>query len=209
VEALLKAGAAVNAANADGVTSLMVACYQQQQEAACRSRIVAALLAAGAAVNAANRKGGTALLLAADLGTADVVAALLQAGADVNADCLRDTALALAAEAGALETVRQLLRAGAAVDAADGKGTTALHKAIAPRSVPTTHPGHAEVVAELLKAGAGTCVSNAAGITALHIAARRPSSSIMQQLLAAGAQPNAAAFGESERSNQPLSAHAV
>jgi ankyrin repeat protein len=100
------------------------------------------------------------------------VAVLLSAGANVHAaDSAGNTALAVTAEAGALETVRLLLQAGAAVNAASLDGTTPLQRAIAPRSVPPTHPGHAAVVAELLKAGAKASMADADGATPLHFAA--------------------------------------
>lgn len=81
VEALLRSGADVNAANTLGSTPLMVASGKGDLE------IVERLLAAGANVDVADRDGRTALMSAADVGETRVVKRLLAAGADAT---LRD-----------------------------------------------------------------------------------------------------------------------
>ena len=79
VEALLDAGANVNAHNNDGWTPLMGAAFKGQTTTAAK------LLAHGANVNAARNDGWTALMLAADDDYASTVAVLLANGADVAA----------------------------------------------------------------------------------------------------------------------------
>jgi Ankyrin repeats (3 copies) len=79
VEALVGAGADVEAVNKNGKTALLLA--------ACKGHatVVGALLGAGADVNAARGSGWTAMMAAAQDGHASVVEALVGAGADVNA----------------------------------------------------------------------------------------------------------------------------
>jgi ankyrin repeat protein len=79
VEALIAAGANVNAANRYGVTALSQACIN------ANAVIVEALLKAGADANTFQSEGQTALMTAAKAGSADAVKALLDHGAEVNA----------------------------------------------------------------------------------------------------------------------------
>ena len=79
VEALIAAGANVNAANRYGVTPLSQACINGN------AQMVEALLKAGADANTFQHEGQTALMTAAKAGNADAVKALLDHGAEVNA----------------------------------------------------------------------------------------------------------------------------
>ena len=86
VQALIAAGAGVNAAGADvnaatssGDSALIGAAGGGHTE------IVQALIAAGADVNVANSSGDSALIGAAGGGHTEIVQALIAAGADVNA----------------------------------------------------------------------------------------------------------------------------
>ena len=78
-EALLEAGAEVDAKDNDGATALMEAARRGHAAA------IAALLAAGAEVEAKYNEGATALMLAAQGGHAAAIAALVAAGAEVEA----------------------------------------------------------------------------------------------------------------------------
>ncbi|MGH9901664.1 MAG: ankyrin repeat domain-containing protein, partial [Pyrinomonadaceae bacterium] len=106
VEALLAAGADVNATVGGGKTALMVAASRGHAD------VVRALLGAGASVNARSDNGFTALLNAVFCGHADVVRALLEKGADVSARTqLGSTAVNWASARGFVEIV-ELLKAG-------------------------------------------------------------------------------------------------
>jgi hypothetical protein len=74
---LIKAGAEVNAADAAGLTPLMLAAKNGQP------KTVSKLVALGAKIDARDRKGQTALMWAARQGQDKVVTVLLDAGADV------------------------------------------------------------------------------------------------------------------------------
>lgn len=157
LEALLKAGAAVNAQDKEGDTALRWA-------ATCgRTEIVQALLAAGADADLKNEEGVTALFCAAFRGHTEIVRVLLAADADVDECGIGGTALMVAAAVGHAEIVQALLAAGADVDLKDERDEfTAL--------IIAAEHGHAEVVAELLEAGADVDVTNVVGKTALTIA---------------------------------------
>jgi ankyrin repeat protein len=123
VEALLKAGAGVNAMSDDGSTPLHWAAEGGSAE------LVTMLLKAGAEVNAMSNVGWTPLHSAAERGYAWVVTMLLEAGAEVNAKTNSGftsgfTPLHFAAQSGDAELLTMLLKAGAKPRAADGKGRT-------------------------------------------------------------------------------------
>jgi ankyrin repeat protein len=84
VNALLDAGAAVDARNAQEWTPLFCAAYNHEQDCGF-APVVQRLIAAGADVNARIGFGLTPLMLAAGGGEAAVCAALLDAGAEVKA----------------------------------------------------------------------------------------------------------------------------
>lgn len=178
VRALLKDGAAVRAAQVDGMTALHWAAYHDDAEMA------ELLLKAGAAVEAANRYGVTPLSLACTNGSSRMVELLLQAGADPNAALPGgETPLMTAARTGRVAPVRVLLARGAAVDAAEtSRGQTALMWAAA--------EGHEEVVRTLIAAGADFRARLASGFTPLLFAAREGRLGVAQALLEAGADPN-------------------
>ncbi|MBN9517222.1 ankyrin repeat domain-containing protein [bacterium] len=174
---LLKRGADVNAAQADGTTALHWAAYHDDP------RTAALLIQAGASAKAANRYGVTPLALACTNGGAEVVELLLKAGADPNAT-LRggETALMTAARTGRLGPVKALLARGADANARDRKGQTALMWAAA--------EGHAEVTSALLAAKADFQTPSPLGFTPLLFAAREGRLDTAQVLLKAGADAN-------------------
>ncbi len=177
VAALLKNGADVNAAQADGMTALHWAVYHDDLPTA------ALLVKAGANARAGNRYGVTPLPLACTNGNAEVVRLLLDAGADPNT-ALRggETALMTAARTGKVGPVKLLLSGGAKVNAKDRKGQTALMWAAA--------EGHADVVLALLAAGAEFKSALPSGFTPLLFAAREGRTEVVRVLLKAGADVN-------------------
>src|SRR5439155_10560676 len=138
VRSLLKDGADVNTAQADGMTALHWAAQKGDVE------LAKVLLYASANVRATTRIGGyTPLLVASRNGDAAMVDALLGGGADPNnATANGTTALMLAAAAGRNDAVKVLLAKGANVNAKENvKGETPLTFAAA--------YGRADVVREL------------------------------------------------------------
>ena len=123
VRSLLKDGADVNTAQADGMTALHWAAQKGDVE------LAKVLLYASANVRATTRIGGyTPLLIASRNGNAEMIGALLAGGADANSMTTNGTtALMLAAAAGKVDAVRALLAKGASVNAKENvKGETAL-----------------------------------------------------------------------------------
>jgi uncharacterized protein len=176
--ALVKAKADVNGAQPDGATALAWAIYLDDQKAA------EMLLAAGAKVNTADEYGETPLTLACNNGNAALVKKLVAAGADVNAARWDGTtALMLAANSGNLAAVKLLLEAGAQVNIAEArKGQTALMWAAS--------EGHSDVVQALIAAGADVKAISKNKYTPLLFAIVKNDGKSVQQLLAAGANPN-------------------
>ena len=135
VNALINAGAYINARSISGITVLMYA---------TKAEIVNALLNAGADVNAKDYYGRTALMFVRN---AETVNALLNAEADVNAQDNRgNTALMDAAWYASYETVNALINAGANINAQAYNGKTAL--------IYAANLGFAETVNILLNEGA-------------------------------------------------------
>ena len=178
VTVLLGAKVDVNAAQADGATSLSWAAYLDDSATAEQ------LLAAGAKANTADEYGETPLTLACANGDAALVGKLLAAGADANvARWDGETALMIAAGAGGADAVNLLVAHGANVNAAESrKGQTALMWAAAER--------HPEVVKSLIAHGADVRAASKRGFTALVFAAAKDDSQSAEALLAAGADPN-------------------
>lgn len=121
--ALLAQKVDVNAAQADGMTALHWAAFQNDVE------LAQSLIAAGANVKAATRIGGaTSLSLACINGNAALIELLLKAGADANAATADGaTALMAAALSGDPKAVTTLARHGAEINAKEPTyGQTAL-----------------------------------------------------------------------------------
>ncbi len=113
VALLLKADAAVDAANAYGVTPLSLACTNSN------AAIAGALLRAGANPNASQWTDETPLMTCARTGVTLAVKQMLESGATVNAATRRgQTALMWAASQGHAEIVAMLIQSGANVNAA-------------------------------------------------------------------------------------------
>lgn len=203
VEALLDAGADVNAANGIGQTGLHNAVWEGQRD------VVKLLLKRGARTDIQS-VDGTPLFCAAVNGDAEAAALLLAAGAEPDArNSDGDTPLHGAAESGSVEIIRSLLGRGADVNASADRGSTPLSIA--------TMQGHAEACRVLLGAGAprlpdlveravqsgdvetlkvclppGARIEQAAdpviGDTLLHLAAERAHPEMCEFLMKGGAQ---------------------
>ncbi len=179
VEALIKTGSELKAAQADGMTALHWAVQHDNASA------VHELLKAGMEVQSPNRYGVTPLSLACVNGNEEIVTALLKAGADANTT-LRggESALMTAARTGRPGPVKALLAKGAKVEAADRKGQTALMWAAA--------DGNAAVVELLIQAGADIHKRLSSGFTPYLFAAREGRMEVVKALLKAGVDVNEA-----------------
>jgi ankyrin repeat protein len=178
IRALLKQRVDVNTPQADGMTALHWATYQDDVE------LVTLLVRAGANVKAANRYGVTPLSLACTNGDGAMVEMLLKAGADPNAALPGgETPLMTAARTGAVQSVQALVSRGANVDSKDERrGQTALMWAAA--------EGHANVVQALIDADADFSTRVPSGFTPLLFAVREGRIDVLRVLLKAGANVN-------------------
>jgi ankyrin repeat protein len=214
IERLLKAGADVESPNADGQDALMVVARTGRVDAA------GVLLRHGAKVNAVEQwRGQTALMWAAAQSQPAMVKALVAAGADVNARSKVNnwqrqvtaepraiyrpagglTPLLYVAREGCVECAKNLAEAGADLNLADPEQVSPLLLAIL--------NGHYDVAAYLIRKGANPGKWDWYGRTPLYAAVDmntiprggrpdRPSLDattslqIIEQLLAAGANPN-------------------
>ena len=141
-DALVRAGAKVEAANRYGVTPLSLASVNGN------ARMIEILLKAGADVNAKLPEGETALMTASRTENLAAVQVLLGHGADVNARerWRGQTAVMWAAAEGQAAVVQALVERGADIHARSNAGFTALLFA--------ARQGQIEAVSTLLKAGA-------------------------------------------------------
>src|SRR5438128_1511373 len=177
IRTLLDARADVNAAQADGMTALHWAVYNDDVDTA---RL---LVRSGANVNSANRYGVPPLSLACTNGNADLVKLLLDAGADANASLQSgETVLMTAARAGNVEVVKALLALGATPNARERRDQTALMWAAA--------EGHAAVVRTLIDACADVHAKLKSGFSPLFFAVREGHIDVTRTLLEAGVNVN-------------------
>lgn len=140
-DALIKAGANINATNNEGATAVYNAVWNKNVE------MVLHLIKAGANVNASDHDGFTPLLDASHNGHVELAEILLGAGANVNsANNDGDRPLMVAAKKGNLELVKLLIKAGANVNLSDNEGWTPL--------IAAAHKGHKEVCKALIANGA-------------------------------------------------------
>jgi ankyrin repeat protein len=190
-------GTNVNATGADGSTAIMYASANGDLE------LVRALIKAGANVKLSNQFGTSAITEAAIIGSAPIVDALLKAGADPNFKTPEgETPLMAAARSGKVDAAKVLLDAGADINAKETwGGQSPLMWAAA--------QGQAEMVKLLASSGAhlddhGMVHQwerkiiqeprpkdlNKGGFTPLLYAAREGCAGCVENLLAAGADPD-------------------
>lgn len=190
-------GTDVNATRADGTTAIMYAAANNDLE------LVRALIKAGTNVKLANQFGTSALTEAAIIGSGPIIEALLKAGADPNFRTPNgETPLMAAARSGKVDAAKALLDAGADINAKETwGGQSALMWAAA--------QSQADMVKFLASKGANLNDHgkvnqwerkiiqeprpkdlNKGGFTPLHYAAREGCAACVQNLLAAGADPD-------------------
>jgi len=176
---LLKAGADVDAQNAEGYTPLHYAAHYNA------SNVAALLLKAGADIEAKDARGYTPLHGAAHYNAGNSAALLLKAGADIEAGSITSsfTPLRSAMWKNADWVAALLLKAGADIAAGDGDHGTLLHSA--------TNDNSDKVAAVLLKAGADIEAKDVNGNTPLHYAAYHNADKVATVLLENGANKNA------------------
>lgn len=173
VDALLAAGADVDARDYSEVTALQAA--SANGHLAC----VALLIEAGADLDAVNDMEESALYIATEGVHIECMGALIAAGADVDAaNHMGHTPLLNAASAGSVECVKLLLAAGADADARDENGFSVLMAACA----------SPDCLRLLIEAGADVNAADADGITPLQQANRCNCSACIDILKAAGAE---------------------
>lgn len=190
VQALLRQGVAVNAAQVDGMTALHWAVHHNDPTSA---RL---LVAARADVNAPNRYGVRPLSLACTNGSTELVELLLKAGADPEPQLPGgETALMTAARTGRVGPVQALIAHKARVNAKARSGQTAVMWAAA--------EGHAPVVQLLIRAGADFRTPLPSGFTPMTFAVREGRREVVQVLLRAGADVNEAMLPQRSGGKNP------
>lgn len=234
VENLLARGADVNAREINGqltlmrYTSLMWAAYKGHRD------VVKILLAHGADIHASDSENRTPLMMVTSAGHLDIARMMADAGADINAKSNHhDTALLMAASGGHHKVVSWLIKKGAVVDAVNDMGETALMAAalrghtltvevllksgaridktgntvLIKASIGVLHKGggSAETVRLLIAHGADVNQSDDNGITALIGAASRGNTSVVRELLIAGADREKRILSGQDRGETALS----
>lgn len=174
VQALLDAGASVDALGVSGATPLITAARRGHVD------VVRQLLRAGANPAHVDGYGRTASMVAADYERAAIIEVFVEAGVDLNQTTDAGSALFAAIRLGDLDVIDQLIASGVRIDEPDSKGRTALHGAVVGH--------HRAVVGRLLEGGANPNSTTEDGFTPLHLC---DDHDIAQQLLSAGAEVDA------------------
>lgn len=198
VAMLLAYGADVAAGDDNQRTALIMAAERGHQDIAQR------LLVAGADIRAVSKQKDTVLIAAARGGHETTVKWLLEKGVAVDsANDMGKTALMAAALRGHTGTVKALLTGGARVDVVDAMGNNAL--ILAGTGVLYKGGGSAETVRLLLAHGADVNSSNNDGLTALIKAASRGNTSVVKELLSAGADTTVKIFAGQNKGETAMS----
>ena len=166
IDALVEAGADVEARDAAGRTAAIVAAFASEDEALAR------LAAAGADLNALEHRDYDVVTIAAVANDAELMSRALALGArpDNVTSPYAGTALIAAAHLGHDDVVRRLAAAGAPLDHVNNLGWTALIEAVV---LGDGGPDHVATVRALVDAGADRDVGDRAGVTPLEHARSR------------------------------------
>jgi uncharacterized protein len=190
-------GANVNATGADGTTAVMYAAANNDLE------LVRALIKAGANVKLKNDFGTSALTEASIIGATPIIEALLKAGADPNfRNTDGETPLMAAARSGHVDAAKALLAAGADINAKESWGGQSalmwasalcqpeMVKFLASKDASLNDHGKANQWERKIIQEPRPKDMNKGGFTPLHYAAREGCVPCVQNLLAAGADPD-------------------
>jgi len=190
-------GANVNATAADGATAIMYAAANDDLE------LVRALIKAGANVKLKSQLGTSALTEASIIGSAPIVEALLKAGADPNfRNQDGETPLMAAARSGKVDAAKALLAAGADINAkenwggqsaimwAAAQGQADMVKFLASKDARLNEHGKVNQWERKIIQEPRPKDMNKGGFTPLLYAAREGCVACVQNLLAAGADPD-------------------
>ena len=166
IRRLARAGAALDARDANGRTPAHVAAF------ASRNAALSALAHAGADMNALDNQAYDVVTIAAVADDPALMSIAIELGNDpgLTTSPYRGTALIAAAHLGHVEVVRRLIVAGAPLDHVNNLGWTALMEAVI---LGNGGPRHQQVVRLLLDAGADRSLADRSGVTPLaHARAR-------------------------------------